>query len=81
MDRLQKEPALSSENKEIKTGKASNLREKPSDWCEVRLSECSHHEQEQAGKGKIRKISSDEERLFELGTELTEKAARQEEHT
>ena len=47
-----------------------------------RPSESSHHEQEpQAGNGKVRKISSDEERLFELRTELTEKAARQEEHT
>ena len=50
--------------------------------CVVRPSECSHHEQhEQAGKGEIRKISSDEDRLFELRTELTEKAARQEKHT
>ena len=82
VDMLQDEPALSSGNKETNTGKASNLCDKPSDSCVVRPSESSHHEQqEQAGNGKIRKISSDEERVFELRTELTEKAARQEEHT
>ena len=64
------------------TGKASNLCEKPSDSCLVRPSECSHHEQqEQKGNGKIREISSDETRLSELITELTEKAARPEQHT
>ena len=82
VDMLQDDPTLSSEDKETNIDKTSNLCEKPSDSCVVRPSESSHHEQEpQAGNGKVRKISSDEERLFELRTELTEKAARQEEHT
>ena len=82
VDMLQDDPTLSSEDKDTNIGKSSNLCEKPSDSCVVRPSESSHHElQPQAGNGKIRKISSDEERPFELRVGLTEKAARQEGHT
>eukprot|EP00112_Aurelia_sp_Birch-Aquarium-sp1_P005199 Seg159.10 transcript_id=Seg159.10/GoldUCD/mRNA.D3Y31 product="hypothetical protein" protein_id=Seg159.10/GoldUCD/D3Y31 len=81
VDMLQDEPGLSSENKETNTGKELNLREMPSNSCVVRPSECSHEQQEEARNCKIRKIFSDEERLLELRTELTDKAARQEEYT
>ena len=82
VDMLQDESGLPSENKETKTGKESSPCERPSSSCEIRPSdsESSHKHQQEAQNGKIRKISSDEERLVELRAELSDKAARQEKY-
>ena len=82
VDMLQDDPGLPSENKEIETGKESSLRERPSSSCEFRPSdsESNHKRQQEAQNGKIRKISSDEERLVELRAELSDKAAKQEKY-